>query len=1261
MRLGESWDARVARISLPMPHALLHRRALTLAVCLTLPTAALAQPGTITSKPLNAPAGDFGDVLFTMLDAKQTGIDFENRIDWDNPRRHLYMHSYAGSGVCIGDYDHDGRPDVYLTGQVQRDRLYRQVGDMVFQDVTDSAGVNLGTAWATGATFLDFENDGDLDLYVCNYDAPNLLYINQGDGTFVEGAKQAGLDFRGASVMAAVADYDHDGYVDIYLLTNRLYPGPVLDQPAMQRLDGRMSVAPDQDELFAEQTRRINGRDERYVIKAGQRDRLYHNNGNGTFSELGESAGITGHHPGLSATWWDYDSDGWADLYVGNDFWDPDRWYRNNRDGTFTDIVHQTLPHTPWFSMGADFGDIDNDGRMDFLAADMSARTHFMSKLWMGDMGDSRWFLESAEPRQYMRNMLYLNTGTPRFMEIGFLAGLASTDWTWAVLFNDLDNDGRIDFFATNGTTNHSFDPDLTRRLQALETDLNARGVTDPQQRWEEMWKTYRQTPPTREPNAAFHNDGDFHFSDAGPAWGLNQETVSYGAAMADLDRDGDLDLIVCHIDDPIGVYRNGSTSGHRILISLQGTRDNRFGIGAQIDLVAKSGRQVRQVYTTHGFESATEPVAQFGLGDDAVVEQLTILWPNGDRQTFDHLPADQWYTITQPGDPPASLPPAASAAAPMFAPLDAAAGLTTPAVHERIFDEYDAQPLIPAKLSHSGPGLAWGDADGDGDEDLFVGAPAGQSGKLFLDDGAGHFTRVSRDVWSDDRESEDMAALWIDVESDGDLDLIVASGSVEKPEGDVTLRDRLYLNDGRAHFTHAPADALADAATSTSTIVAADYDRDGDLDLFAAGRTVPDHYPLAPPSRLLRNDRGRFVDVTPDVAPGLADSGMVTAAVWSDVNNDGWIDLMLTREYGSIACWINTGNGLVDRTTQAGLADLTGWWNSIAAGDVDNDGDMDYVVLNAGLNTKYKTPSAAKPAMLYYADFDGNGQHDIVEAKTGGDHTLLPVRGLSCSSDAMPVVRQRMPTYHDFAGATLDQIYTPQTLAGALVLNAKELASGVLMNQGAAPGATPTFTFQPFHRIAQASPGYGVVVSDLNGNGAADVYFVQNFRHREPETGRWDGGLSQLLLGDGRGHFAPISPDHSGLLVPGDGRGLTISDVNHDGRPDLTLTQNEESILAFVNNAAAGFLEVRLIGKPGNPTAIGARVRVVGPDGVAPQSAEIAAGSGYISQSAAPLYFGLGEGNNDFAVELEVRWPDGATTTHTTEPSARRITITQR
>ena len=696
--------------------------ALTLTTGCSREGAFVSGEGRIESVPLATRSGGEGP-LFESLPAAATGVSFENRFDWANERKHLYQHGYAGGGVCVGDYDGDGRPDLYLVSQIERDRLYRQVGDFTFVDVTDEAGLDAGDAWGTGATFVDIDNDGDLDLYVCNYDAPNLLYLNRGDGTFEESAARFGLDFRGASVMAGFADYDLDGDLDLYLLTNRLYPGQARDIPATTRAGGQVAIAPGHEESFAIQERNIDGEIQKYIVKAGQRDRLYRNNGDGTFTDVSEASGIRGNHPGLSATWWDYDGDGRPDLYVANDFWDPDRLYHNNGDGTFADVLEKTIPHTPWFSMGSDLADVNNDGLIDFLAADMSATTHSMSKIMMGDMNESRWFLESAEPRQYMRNALYLNTGTGRFMEVAYLANLASTDWTWSVKFGDLDNDGWVDLFVTNGTANHSFDPDLTSDLRRLGRQQDGQGVRDPVARWEQQWRLYRTIPPRREANLAFRNLGNLRFENASEPWGLDHLGISFGAAYADFDRDGDLDLVVSNIDDPAAIYRNRGTTGHRALLRLKGVSSNRFGIGATVTVETRSGRQVRYLAPTRGYMSANEPLVHFGLGNDETIAALAVAWPSGHEQRFENLPADHLYTITEPAGPaPRRVAPPRPP--PRFREVAAARGLETGARRERPYDDYRVQPLLPGKLSQLGPGLAWGDADGDGHDDLFLGGP---------------------------------------------------------------------------------------------------------------------------------------------------------------------------------------------------------------------------------------------------------------------------------------------------------------------------------------------------------------------------------------------------------------------------------------------------------------------------------------------------------------------------------------------------------
>ena len=1186
--------------------------------------------------------------MFVRLSPERTGVRFENRFDWDTPRRNLYQHGFAGGGVCVGDYDGDGLPDLYLVSQVGRDSLLRQVGDLRFEDVTDSAGLRGGGDWGTGSVFADVDGDCDLDLYVCNYDAPNLLYVNQGDGTFTEQAALAGLDVHGASVMAGFADYDLDGDLDMYLLTNRLYPGAGADTPRTTRDGGRLGkvvMAPESAEAFAIQTRNVNGEMQTFIIKAGQRDRLYRNNGDGSFTDVSGEAGISGNHPGLSASWWDFDGNGLPDLYVCNDFWDADRLYRNNGDGTFTDVLEQTVPHTPWFSMGSDIADVNNDGLMDLLAADMSATTHFMSKIMMGDMNESRWFLESATPRQYMRNALYLNTGTDRFMEVAYLANLASTDWTWSVKFGDLDNDGWVDLFVTNGTANHSFDPDLTRRLRAATRQQDRAGLRDPVARSEQLWELYRAVEPRREANMAFRNMGDLRFEDTGSAWGLAHVGISFGAVLADLDRDGDLDLVVNNVDDPVGIYRNDLATGHGILIRLRGVASNRDGIGAMVTVTTAAGMQVRYLSPTRGYMSANEPILHFGMGDDVLVA-LEVRWPSGHVQRFVNLAADRFYVITEPGGPVPQLV-AVPARQRDFREVAIESGLDTGSVRERPYNEYRRQPLLPQKLSQLGPGMAWGDADGDGIDDLFIGGSAGRAGRLFLANGDGSFAEAEPGPWVAHTQSEDMAPLWLDVDGDGDNDLYVASGSVECRPHDPLLADRLYLNDGTGRFAAAPAGALPDVRESSSVVAAADFDGDGDLDLFVGTRVIPGAYPLTPESHLLRNDGGRFVDVTADVAPGLGGVGLVTAALWSDADGDGRPDLLVATEWGPVSYWHNTGGHLEDLTGPAGLADRLGWFTSITGADLDGDGDTDYVVMNAGLNTKYHaTPQ--EPAYLFYGDFEGNGRMRLLEAKAHGEE-YLPVRGLSCLSTAMPFVWQRTPSYRQFARASVQDIFEPSGLESATVFTATNLESGVLVNQGPAGGVT----WQPLPRLAQAAPGYGVAASDFNADGFTDVYCVQNFSWREPETGHWDGGVSVMMHGRGTGELVCVSPARTGLVVTGDARGLAVCDVNSDGRPDVSITRNNDSLLVFRNENASGpSFSVRLAGPSGNPTAVGARVTVVYEDGHI-QTAEMYAGSGYLSQSSAVLFFG-----RQGVREIRVRWPGGAETVHPGPGLSVRITL---
>jgi len=1179
------------------------------------------------SRKLNPPSRS-GDSkrLFKLLPSAQTGISSVNPIDTSHPLKRLYTSALGGGGVAAGDFDNDGNCDLYFVSGARDNSLYLNQGDGSFKDISRTAGVSGATSWGSGVAAVDIDSDDDLDLYVCNYGSPNQLFLNDGQGRFTERARHFGLDHEGAFLMPAFADYDLDGDLDLYLLSLRFYrAGGRPNRPVTVFKNGRIQILPEFEDYYGVTTQGKNMQ----INNVGARDMLLRND-NGRFIDVSRSAGISnGRYQGNSVTWWDFNHDGLPDLYVGNDFEDPDLLYRNNGNGTFTDVARQQLPHTAWFTMGADCGDLNNDGLIDFLVADMAGTTHYKSKTTMGIMGSSAWFMQNADPPQYMRNCLYLNTGMDRFLDTAFYSGLAYSDWTWAVKTGDLDCDGLLDVFISNGITRSFNDSDNPLDLQKLH------GKTE--------WDLYEDTPPRPEKNLAFRNLGGLKFEKTGETWGLGKIGMSYGAAWFDLEGDGDLDLAVANLDEPPSIHRNDVQDGSRVVIRLQGKGANRLGIGATIKLRTGAGDQIRQFNPMRGFCSSDEPAIHFGLGGAEEIDRLTVSWPGGAVAVYEDLAANRTYTFSEedaaPPSTPADPPPS-----PHFRASDALAG----ARHwEMPFDDFNLQPLLPNRQSQWGPGLACGDIDNDGDDDFFLGGCSGYLGSLILNDVAGKFTVRPFTAAESHKLSEDLGALFFDSDGDGDLDLYVVSGSVEQPPANGAYADRLYLNNGSGTFNPAKPGTIPLDPQSGSSVAAADYDRDGDLDLFVGGRVLPGAYPNSSPSRLLENRGGRFIDVTSN-SPALLQRHLVTGSLWSDADNDGWIDLLVSTEWGPVRFFRNEKGKLVDRTGVAGLDDLLGWWTGINGADVDHDGDIDYLATNFGLNTKYKA-SAEAPEILFYGDFEGTGRKRIVEAGFE-DGVCYPHRGFSCSRNAMPFVGNKLKTFHNFARAALPEIYPGPRLESSLRLQANTLASGIFLNDGKA-----RFTFHPLPGLAQMSPSFGSAILDATGDGNPDLVLAQNFSGPQIETRPMNNGLGLLLEGDGRGGFSAVWPAESGILLPEDAKSLVTTDLNGDGRLDLVAGINDAPVRAFLRTGGSQPFRIKLAGPAGNPGGIGSRLTIRMSDGTI-RTGELRAGGGYLSQS--PAVFTFGAPVDTLPESVTVRWPDGSTTRSSFKPDKASLLI---
>jgi hypothetical protein len=1029
--------------------------------------------------------------LFERLPPESTGVAFVNALPEDSAFNiQNYLYYYNGGGVAAGDIDGDGLPDLYLTSSLGSNRLYLNKGGFRFEDITDRAGVADSVGWKTGVTMADVNGDGRLDIYVSGVSyltmhGRNVLYINNGDQTFTDRTKEYGLEHVGYSTQAAFFDYDGDGDLDMYLLNHSVHT-----------------------------ERGVSAHPQRTPRHPRAGDRLFRNEG-GHFVDVSERAhiygGVEGYGLGVVAS--DLNLDGCPDLYIANDFQENDFLYWNNCDGTFTESIARAAPHTSRFSMGVDAADFNNDGRLDLVVLDMLPDREEILKTSANaeSFNVFNLKLQAGYHAQYARNTLQLNRGgggqATRFSDIGYLAGVYATDWSWAPLFADLDNDGYKDLFITNG---------IYRRPNDLD------------------YITY-QKPLPQVPLAsyAYRNNGDLTFTNMAAAWGLARPGFANGAAYVDLDNDGALDLVVNHINAPASVYRNRArqmeTMGRAayLQVRLQGSGANSAGIGAKVIVRERGRTQLLEQMPARGFESSVDPRLHFGLGASTRVDSLIVIWPDRRFQVLTDVPVNQAITLLQKDATGQFAYPGRRAT--LFADVTDQVRLDFQH-EENTFYDYNREPLMPHLLSTEGPALAVGDVNGDGLDDIYVGGAKWQPGRLFIQQNDGAFRAQREPAIAADSVSEDVDAVFFDADGDGHPDLYVVSGGNEFSANDAALRDRLYINDGRGGFLRAE-HALPDFFHNGSCVVPGDFNGDGHIDLFVGSRVVARQYGRSPRSYLLQNDGtggGRFTDVTAEQAPALAAAGMVSAAAWVD---DA---LIVVGEWMPVRVFRREHGTFVDRTAEAGLAGTNGWWNSVTAADVNGDGRMDLVLGNLGLNA-YIRASRTEPARLYVNDFFGNGT--LEQILTFYKHGVsYPIAGRDELVRLIPQLRSKYPSYASFGASRIADIIPATELSRAAVLEAREFASAVALNKG-----NGTFDLHPLPTEAQFAPVYAALADDFDRDGHVDLLLGGNFYGVTPVQGRYDASYGQLLRGDGTGRFETVDLDASGLVIEGQVRHMAF------------------------------------------------------------------------------------------------------------------------
>ncbi len=1092
--------------------------------------------------------------LFRLLPPGRTGIRFVNRLhETDTFNALFYEYYFNGSGTATGDINNDGLPDIFFGGNMERSRLYLNKGNFKFKDITEKAGIDTRGSWVTGISMVDINQDGWEDIYISvggNIvdDYTNLLFVNDGNRDhphFTEQAKAVGLADNGYSTQAAFLDYDRDGDLDMYLLTSSM------------NVPNKNSVRSQMDRSMARTV-----------------DRLYRNDGPDPvsglprFTNVSKEAGIVREGFGLGIGISDINRDGWPDIYIANDYITNDVLYINQGDGTFKDEVKSYFKHLSYSAMGMDIADFNNDGLVDIFTLDMLPEDYFRKRIMAGNMRDYRRYMGeqmAGYTKQYIRNMLQLNNGSINgrysFSEIGQLAGVFETDWSWAPLFADFDNDGLKDLFVGNGIpsdlTNMDFSALWLRTIkenpsmdfevlqQILKKELDKKGHV-------------------KKPNVVFRNTGGYVFKNVSADWGMVKPSYSTSTSLADLDNDGDLDLILNNIDDPAMVYENTrikenkvDSLSHYLELILQGSANNRGGIGSKVILYGGGTQQYYEHYRVRGFQSTLDSKIHFGLGKYEIIDSLRVVWPDGNCQLLKSVPADRTLRLNYKDALKKKYVIRNAEEENSYLFKEVSGELNIEYVHrEWPFIDFRIQPLVPHKYSKEGPGIAVGDVNGDGRDDFFVGGSSGFAGSFFIQEANGKFR--SKPL-PGNPNYEDMGALFFDADGDDDMDLYVVSGGTGLPPGNPFYADRLYINDGKGNFDLA-ADAIPRDVVCGSQVTAADFDQDGDLDLFVCGRVDLEHYPLPARSFLLRNESKSgqvlFSDVTAEAGIDLGKSGLIAAALYTDFNRDGWPDLVIAGEWIPLTFYRNSRGHFEDITATTGLQKYSGWWNSLAGADFDRDGDIDYVAGNLGLNTRFKV-SQDQPMRIVAKDFDRNGILDpVCSFYVQGESYPIYHRNLMVSQ--LPYLKRKFKTYEAYARAKMSDIFSEEELEGAYKAACNYFRTAYIENNG-----DGTYRMHSLPMEAQFAPVFGILTGDFNTDGNTDVLLTGNSYSFNVEDGQFDAFIGLLLEGDGNGGFVPVLGRKSGFLVDGDAKGFAALTMN-DGRELVLAARNSDTLKVF-------------------------------------------------------------------------------------------------